>query len=460
MSPPLSVSVLADSPPSAAAPDDGLVAHVSGVWKRYSILTRRTPRLGLWAFSKMAEYLQRTPFWALRDVSLEVRRGEILGIIGPNGSGKSTLLKILAGITPPTKGTVRISGHVASLLEVGAGFHPELTGMENIFYHAALHGMGRDAVLERLGDIIEFSGLREYLYEPVKHYSSGMYARLGASVVLHLEPDIALVDEALAVGDAEFRDRVHGRLRFLIHRGVTVLLVTHEITTAADICGRLVWIETGRVRMDGPPVEVQRAYEREIARRRLPGDHVLAMALSKQTHPEPIVPPPRLPDTPTPQAAHPLLDEPVASVPQSVSDRVELLEAVLRDENDEPTQQVHCGGELRIELRARALENCGPIHPRILVLQADGRVLSNHIGPGRTLIAGKTYRWRLTWKPVLWLRQQISIVPVFVEFNALDRSCCGVPRVLDLQVHSPDLLPQDVPSVVPMRWSAVVSEPR
>lgn len=438
--------------PTAQRLPDGLVACVSGVWKQYFILTRRTPRLGLWAFSKMAEFLQRTPFWALRDVSLEVRRGEILGIIGPNGSGKSTLLKILAGITPPTLGTARMAGRVASLLEVGVGFHPELTGMENIFYHAALHGMDNESVLERLDSIVEFSGLRDYLYEPVKHYSSGMYARLGASVALHLDPDIALVDEVLAVGDAEFRERVHARLRAMIHKGVTVLMVTHEISTAVDVCQRLVWIESGRVRMDGPPREVQCVYEREIARRRHGPDHVLTMALHAQIQRDSASPSSPLPNS-SPDEVRPALDEAPPSVREAPSAGIEFLDTTLLDANDLPTRQVQCGGTLRLEVRVRALRDCGPVQLRVLVVRADGHLLSDHLAPACPLCAGKCYRWRITWNPVLWMRQQISIVPVFVEPSDPDRSCCGAPRILDVDVHSGDLVGDDVPFVLPMQWN-------
>jgi len=230
------------------------------VTKTYHIMQRATPRVGAWFISKAFEYFRREPFSAIRDLSLSITPGEMVGLLGSNGAGKSTILKLIAGITQPTSGEVIVSGPVTSLLELGVGFHPDLTGMENIFYNGALMGMSRAQILSRLEEIIAFSGLAEFLYEPVKHYSSGMYSRLACSVALHLEPKIILVDEILAVGDAEFQQR--GILKILdLHRqGVTVLLVTHETNTARDICDRLIWIDKGTVRLSGDPRAVHAEY--------------------------------------------------------------------------------------------------------------------------------------------------------------------------------------------------------
>ncbi len=237
------------------------------VTKRYEIIQRATPRLGAWVLNKAFEHFRRTPFMALDGVSFDVEPGEMLGLVGPNGAGKSTVLKLIAGITVPTSGTVEVSGPVTSLLELGVGFHPELTGMENIFYNGALMGFPRERILSRLGDIIAFSGLEKFLYEPVKHFSSGMYSRLACSVALHLDPCIILVDEILAVGDAEFQQKGILKLLELHERGVTALLVTHETATARDICDRMIWIDEGRVREDGSPHDVHMAYSRAMVAR-------------------------------------------------------------------------------------------------------------------------------------------------------------------------------------------------
>lgn len=233
---------------------------LANVTKRYHISQRETPRVGAWLLSKAFEYLRREPFDALHDFSMRIEPGEMVGLLGMNGAGKSTVLKLIAGITPPTTGTVEVSGPVTSLLELGVGFHPDLTGMENIFYNGALMGMPKSLILSKLEAIIAFSGLADFLYEPVKHYSSGMYSRLACSVALHLEPRIILVDEILAVGDAEFQQRSILKILELHEQGVTTLLVTHETNTARDICDRLVWIDAGRLRMDGNPREIHSAY--------------------------------------------------------------------------------------------------------------------------------------------------------------------------------------------------------
>ncbi len=240
------------------------------VSKTYQVVRRATPRIGSWFLSKAFEHFRHEPFQALDRVSLEVGRGELVGLLGPNGAGKSTLLKLIAGITRPDRGEVHVAGRVASLLELGVGFHPDLTGMENIFYSAALLGLSRADTFARLEEIIAFSGLADFLYEPVRHYSSGMYSRLACSVALHVDPDIILVDEILAVGDAEFQQRGILRILDLHRRGATILLVTHESNTARDLCDRLVWIEAGRIVRDGAPGDVYRAYMNSMMRRVTP----------------------------------------------------------------------------------------------------------------------------------------------------------------------------------------------
>ncbi|HYI74494.1 MAG TPA: ABC transporter ATP-binding protein [Gaiellaceae bacterium] len=198
--------------------------------------------------------------WALDDVSFSVEEGEVLGVIGRNGAGKSTLLKVLTRITTPTKGRVEIRGRVGSLLEVGTGFHPELTGRENIYLNGAILGMKRREIQQKLGDMVEFSGVEGFLDTPVKRYSSGMYVRLAFSVAAHLEPEILLVDEVLAVGDAEFQRRCIGRMEDFGANGRTVLFVSHNLQAVAQLCDRVILMEHGRVAMDGPSGEVVAHY--------------------------------------------------------------------------------------------------------------------------------------------------------------------------------------------------------
>src|SRR5436190_15277644 len=203
---------------------------------------------------------QKQEIWALRDVSFEVQEGEVLGVIGRNGAGKSTLLKILTRITTPTTGRAVIRGRVGSLLEVGTGFNPELTGRENVFLNGSILGMKRREIQRRLPEIIEFSGIERFLDTPVKRYSSGMAVRLAFSVAAHLEPEILLVDEVLAVGDAEFQQRCLGRMEDLSGTGRTVIFVSHNMQAINQLCDRAILIDGGRIVEDGDASQVVTRY--------------------------------------------------------------------------------------------------------------------------------------------------------------------------------------------------------
>ena len=257
---------MSPAPQQPEAPPIGAISF-RNVSKRYEILRRASPRVGAWVLNKAFEYFRREPFYALQDVSFDIKPGEMIGLVGSNGAGKSTILKLIAGITQPTSGEIVVSGPVTSLLELGVGFHPDLTGMENIFYNGAIMGMSRETILARLEKIIGFSGLADFLYEPVKHYSSGMYSRLACSVALHLEPKIILVDEILAVGDSEFQQKSIMKILELHEQGVTTLLVSHQTETSRDLCDRLIWIDAGRLRSEGTPARVHAEYVRDMMQR-------------------------------------------------------------------------------------------------------------------------------------------------------------------------------------------------
>ncbi|MGO8698108.1 MAG: ABC transporter ATP-binding protein [Limisphaerales bacterium] len=199
-------------------------------------------------------------FWALKDVSFEVKQGEVVGIIGRNGAGKSTLLKILSRITEPTEGRVRLRGRVASLLEVGTGFHPELTGRENIFLNGAILGMHRSEIKQKFDEIVAFAEVKKFLDTPVKRYSSGMYVRLAFAVAAHLEPEILIVDEVLAVGDAQFQKKCLGKMESASRSGRTVLFVSHNMATVVALCSRAVYLKLGCVVTDSSPSKVIDAY--------------------------------------------------------------------------------------------------------------------------------------------------------------------------------------------------------
>lgn len=199
-------------------------------------------------------------FWALHDVSFAVERGQALGVIGGNGAGKSTLLRLLGRIMRPTRGTVRIHGRLSALIEVSAGFHPDLTGRENIFLYGTILGMTQQDIRRHFDDIVAFSGLEEFIDTPVKRYSSGMFARLGFSVAAHVEPDVLLVDEVLSVGDFVFQRRCMERMHQAIHQGTTIVFVSHNLHAVTDLCGRVLLLDRGRVVADDVPPRVVQTY--------------------------------------------------------------------------------------------------------------------------------------------------------------------------------------------------------
>ena len=258
-------------------PED-LAVRVRGVGKTYrlGVISRRTFRdemLYRWAKLRgrdPKETMGRVGgreladpglFHALDDISFDIRRGETVGLIGRNGAGKSTMLKILARITTPTTGEAWMRGRVGALLEVGTGFHPELTGRENIYLNGSILGMSKREIDAKFDEIVEFSEIGGFLDTPVKRYSSGMYVKLAFSIASSLDNDVLLLDEVLAVGDAAFRKKSLARMKEIAASGRTILFVSHSMGNIRDICSRCIWFENGRVRMDGPTVTVTAAYE-------------------------------------------------------------------------------------------------------------------------------------------------------------------------------------------------------
>jgi ABC-type polysaccharide/polyol phosphate transport system ATPase subunit len=202
----------------------------------------------------------RQPRFALDGFDLRVERGEGLALLGPNGSGKSTVLRLLAGIYQPTSGSIEVRGRLGTVIELGAGFHPELTGTENVHLYGAMLGLGRSELAARYGQILDFAGLGDFIAMPVKYYSSGMQARLAFAVAVSVDPDVLLLDEVLAVGDQAFRERCMERLRQFRAAGGTLVAVSHDPEGVESLCERAVWLEGGRVRMEGPTPEVAAAY--------------------------------------------------------------------------------------------------------------------------------------------------------------------------------------------------------
>ncbi len=202
----------------------------------------------------------RKEFWALQDVSFELNRGEAFGIIGANGAGKSTILKLITGIMKPTSGLIEVNGRLSALIEVGAGFHPDLTGRENIYLNGTILGMRRAEIVHKFDAIVEFSGLADFIDTPVKRYSTGMYARLGFSVAAHVDPDILIVDEVLSVGDVVFQNRCLERMNDILRSGATVIFVSHNLRAIAELCPRSILLEHGKIAAAGPSQEILNTY--------------------------------------------------------------------------------------------------------------------------------------------------------------------------------------------------------
>ena len=243
--------------------------HIGGPQKNYHRLTDQVTDMVLTPFRRAAKLLRGQasgaaeldePIWAIKNVSFQIKTGEVVGIIGRNGAGKSTLLKILSGITDPTEGYADLYGRVGSLLEVGTGFHPELTGRENIFLYGAILGMRRAEINRKLDEIVAFAEVDKFLDTPVKHYSSGMYVRLAFSVAAHLEPEILLVDEVLAVGDMAFQRKCLGKMDDVAQTGRTVVFVSHNMGLLQQLCERGIYLQGGTVHTDGTIIEAVDSY--------------------------------------------------------------------------------------------------------------------------------------------------------------------------------------------------------
>jgi len=243
--------------------------EIKGLGKKFRIPWK--PEGGLFAYlpRHILPKKRFKEFWALKDINLRIPRGSMLGIIGRNGSGKSTLLKIISGILEPTRGEIKTSGRVAALLELGAGFHEELSGMENIFLSGAILGFTRNEIMRKLPAIIDFSELHEFMYTPIKHYSSGMQARLGFAIAINMDPEVLLVDEVISVGDREFQSKCISKIAEFRSHGKTILLVTHEIDVANFVCDELVWLEGGQVKISGAASRVSHEYRTRFLGSRL-----------------------------------------------------------------------------------------------------------------------------------------------------------------------------------------------
>jgi ABC-type polysaccharide/polyol phosphate transport system ATPase subunit len=250
---------------------DDLSIRLEGVSLCYRLAKQRIPSLKEYAIHFLRGSLAYEKLWALRDIDLTVKRGETLGIVGRNGAGKSTLLKVISKVLKPTRGTARINGRIAPILELGSGFDYELTGLENVYLNALLLGHGRREILGKVDEIVDFSGLGDFIRSPLRNYSSGMQARLGFSIATAWIPDILILDEVLSVGDATFTHKCEERIRGLRESGATVLIVSHATQAIVKNCTRAIWLDDGVMQADGHARDVVRMYLREHGTE--PADH-------------------------------------------------------------------------------------------------------------------------------------------------------------------------------------------
>ncbi len=242
---------------------NGSVVQLEGISVCYRMLQERVTTFKEYALRWLRGQNCYAEFWALRDISLSVQPGEVVGIIGANGAGKSTLLKVIARVLPPTLGRVRVSGIVAPILTLGAGFDPEMTGRENIYLNGAMLGFSRSDMNHKMPTLLEFSGLGEFMDAPLRTYSDGMVARLAFAIATDVKTDLLLIDEILTVGDIKFQEKCKARMKAYKGKGITILVVSHNLGTIEELCDRVIWLEHGIVRAEGSAAEVITAYEHE-----------------------------------------------------------------------------------------------------------------------------------------------------------------------------------------------------
>jgi ABC-type polysaccharide/polyol phosphate transport system ATPase subunit len=330
------------------------LSHVSKMYRRYGARRFATLKSALLGRSILRDLQPDETFMALNDVSFRVAKGSAFGVIGRNGSGKSTALKLVAGITKPTSGTVRVDGRVSALIELGAGFHPEISGRENVFINGIMLGLSKRDIEKRFDDIVDFAELRDFIDAPVKTYSSGMYMRLGFAVAVNVNPDVLLVDEVLAVGDEAFTHKCLDRFRDFRRRGKTVLLVTHSLGLVERLCDEAVWLDGGQKHAEGDSKRVVDAYLTAVDRSE---ERSLAATSATAGRASPPVP--------------------AANMFQATEGRwgsgdVEIVRVALLAQNGEPSFVFHTGDPMSIRLSVRAAQPTSDFVFGVGLFNADG----------------------------------------------------------------------------------------
>jgi len=340
------------------------LAGVSKIYRRYSGKQFATLKSALLQRSLVRDLRPDETFSALTDVSFAVPKGSTFAVIGRNGSGKSTALKLVAGITKPTAGTVRVDGRISALIELGAGFHPEISGRENVFINGIMLGLTKRQIHDRFDDIVDFAELREFIDAPVKTYSSGMYMRLGFAVAIHVDPDVLLVDEVLAVGDEGFTHKCLDKFAEFRRSGKTVLLVTHSLGLVEHLCDDAVWLDSGRVEAQGDPKRVVGAYLTAVEQ----GEQQL-MAATTAKAVEEADQPPVAQDAASPDSPPDMFK---AAEGRWGSREVEITDVALMDQHGEPSFVFHTGEPMMVRLRVKAHHPTDDFAFGIGLFNADG----------------------------------------------------------------------------------------
>jgi ABC-type polysaccharide/polyol phosphate transport system ATPase subunit len=343
------------------------LANVTKVYRRYGSRQFATLKSALTHRSILSELKPNETFTALSDFSLRVPVGSTFGLVGRNGSGKSTALKLVAGITKPTSGTVTVRGRISALIELGAGFHPEISGRENVFINGIMLGLSKREIEHRFDEIVEFAELADFIDEPVKTYSSGMYMRLGFSVAIHVDPEVLLIDEVLAVGDEGFTHKCLDKFADFKRRGKTVLLVTHSLNLVERFCDEAAWLDGGRVRAEGDPYRVIAEYVSDVEKQE---ERFLASSDDKARDVVAAVPVPV-------QPAADLPPDPAADMMQAGEGRwgsrlVEIIEVALLDAQGQPVHVLHSGDPATLRMTVRAHQPVDDFVFGIGIFGADG----------------------------------------------------------------------------------------
>jgi len=350
------------------------VSHVTKIYRRYTARRQfATLKSALLSGTMLRDLNPDETFPALSDVSFSVPAGATYGVIGRNGSGKSTALKVVAGITKPTAGTVRVHGRISALIELGAGFHPEISGRENVFINGIMLGLSKREVARRFDEIVEFAELRDFIDAPVKTYSSGMYMRLGFAVAIHVDPDVLLIDEVLAVGDEGFTHKCLDKFADFRRRGKTILLVTHSLNLVERFCDEALWLDGGRAKLSGDPRRVVGAYITAVERgeaQSLATENARAReAADAASTAAPV------PDAPSPAsgAGSPAPDDGFrASAGRWGSREIEIAEVRLIGEDGAPSHLFHTGERVTVDLAVRATVPVDDFAFGIALFNADG----------------------------------------------------------------------------------------